>query len=56
MLFRNIKTKQIEIINRSNFLNDSDYYKQISLLYGIHFSPKIINVKEQIIGYVKNNS
>lgn len=56
MLFRNIKTKQIEVIDRSHFLNDSDYYKQISLLYGISFSPKMIIIKDQIMGYIKNNS
>ena len=56
MLFRDIKTKQVEVINRTDFLNDSDYYKYISLLYGIRFSPKIINVKEQLLYFVKNNS
>lgn len=52
MLFRDGSGNIIEI-NKCNFISDSEYYKHIALLLGIHFIPKNSNVKTKILGLVK---
>lgn len=48
MLFRS-KNGTLNEINKSNYLNDVEYYRNISLCYGYHFVSKHNNMLDEIL-------